>query len=191
MWSVPSPPPLKNEGPFPSGCFWQPYWYTFHMVPYPHMNILIRVHFGLVYIQSVPFGTLWKLCGTDWKCAKVAAGPFFSGPFVGDALIRDPLIRDPLICNPLKLLSGSRRSKAFSYFMTLTNIGIQFLGFRASFLIHWRSTEQFSTSLAFLGAQNLIGWATEITGQLLCAEGYKINITEFCGSFIIFVWTFQ
>ena len=36
----------------------QPYWYTFHMVPYPHMNILIRVHSGLVCIQSVPFGTL-------------------------------------------------------------------------------------------------------------------------------------
>ena len=36
----------------------QPCWYTFHMVPYPHMNILIRVHSGLVYIQSVPFGTL-------------------------------------------------------------------------------------------------------------------------------------
>ena len=27
--------------------------------------------------------------------------------------------------------------------------------------------EQFSTSLAFLGAQNWIGWAAEITGQLL------------------------
>ena len=41
-------------------------------------------------------------------------------------------------------------------------------------------TEQFSTSLAFFGAQNLIGWAAEITGQLLCTylcqiKGYIVT----------------
>ena len=35
----------------------------------PHMNILICVQSGLVYIQSVPFGTLWKLCETNLKWA--------------------------------------------------------------------------------------------------------------------------
>ena len=51
-----------------------------------------------------------------------------------------------------------------------TNIGVVLLGFRASFLTNYRSTEQFSTSLAFLSAQNLIRWAAEITGQLLLAK---------------------
>ena len=66
-----------------------------------------------------------------------------------------------------KLLSHSRRSKLITQFRTLTNTGLYCLGFRASFLTHKRSTEQFSTSVAFFGAQNLIGWAVEITGQLL------------------------
>ena len=62
-----------------------------------------------------------------------------------------------------KLLSGTRRSKAFSYFRTLTNTRIQCLGFRASFLIYQRSREQLSTSLVFFGTQNSIRWAAEIT----------------------------
>ena len=37
--------------------------------------------------------------------------------------------------------------------------------------------EQFSTSLAFLGAQNLIRWAAEITGQLL--SNFVSIITEY------------
>ena len=62
---------------------------------------------------------------------------------------------------------------------TLTITGLKLLGFRASFLTHYRSTEQFSTSLAFLGAQNLIGWVAEITGQLLCTNQTKLWISYF------------
>ena len=40
-------------------------------------------------------------------------------------------------------------------------------------LIYKRSTEQLSTSLAFLSTKNSIGWAAEITGQLLCLVNVK------------------
>ena len=66
------------------------------------------------------------------------------------------------------LLSGFRRSKIISLLRTLTNTGLQLLGFGASVLTYFRSTEQLS--LAFFGAQILIGWAAEITGQLLSAS---------------------
>ena len=54
-----------------------------------------------------------------------------------------------------------------SLLKTITNTKLQLLGFRVSFLTYYSSREQFSTNLTFLGAQNLIGWAPEITGQLL------------------------
>ena len=58
-----------------------------------------------------------------------------------------------------KLLSGSKGSKMISLLRTLTNTGLYLLGFRTSFLTHYLPIEQFSTSLAFYDAQNLIGWA--------------------------------
>ena len=51
-----------------------------------------------------------------------------------------------------------------SLLKTITNTKLQLLGFRVSFLTYYSSREQFSTNLTFLGAQNLIGWAPEITG---------------------------
>ena len=74
-----------------------------------------------------------------------------------------------------KLLSGSRGLKILSLLRTLTNTGLYLSGFRAPFLTQYRSTEQFSTSLAFLGAQNLIGLAADITGQLLWLGSYSLE----------------
>ena len=54
-----------------------------------------------------------------------------------------------------------------SFFRTLTNTRLQLLGSRPSFLTHYGSTEHFSTSLAFWGAQNLIGQVAETIGQIL------------------------
>ena len=64
-----------------------------------------------------------------------------------------------------KLLPASSRSKRTGLLRTLIDTRLSLLWFREFFLTHCRSTKQFSTSLVFLGAQNLIRWATVITGQ--------------------------
>ena len=60
--------------------------------------------------------------------------------------------------------------------MTLTNSGIKGKLFQPSSNTIKGPTDQFSTSLAFWGAQNLIRWAAEIAGQLLSFSGVSIQI---------------
>ena len=71
----PLPPPL------PTPDVGQPYWYTFHMVPYPNMNIWLVSILNLCTVKVSSLGCFENSVGSTENVTKILRDHFFGTPW--------------------------------------------------------------------------------------------------------------